>query len=174
MKFTKKVVGNTNTLYFVMKILVNAFVTSRLDNCNSLLNGLPCSLLHKLQLVQNYAAHLIVGGCKYDHITPLFREFHWLPVEHRITFKLLLITFKGYIGNILNLYTPNRLLRSSSKFLLEVPPSNLKTYMESEHFQSVCAPKLWNCLPNYIRCGPNGSAFKPALKTYLFKCSFIS
>lgn len=134
MKFTKQVVGNTNTLYFVMKILVNAFVTSRLDNCNSLLNGLPCSLLHKLQLVQNYAAHLIVGGCKYDHIMPLFRELHWLPVEHLITFKLLLITFKGYIGNLLNLYTPNRLLWSSSKFLLEVPPSNLKTYMDTEHF----------------------------------------
>ena len=80
MKFTKKVVGNTNTLYFVMKILVNAFVTSRLDNCNSLLNGLPCSLLHKLQLVQNYAAHLIVGGCKYDHITPLLRELQMMGV----------------------------------------------------------------------------------------------
>ena len=75
------------------KILVNAFVTSRLNNCNSSLYGLPRGFLHKLQLVQNCAARLIVGGCKYDHITPLPRELHWLPVEHRITLKLLLITF---------------------------------------------------------------------------------
>ena len=49
------------------KIFVNAFVTSRRENCNSLLYGLPCGLLHSSL---NCAVHLIVGGCKYNHITP--------------------------------------------------------------------------------------------------------
>ena len=86
-------------------------------------NGLPCGLLHKLQLVQNCAARLILGGGKYEHITPLLRELHWLPVEHRINFKLLLITFKAlnnlapsYVSNLLHVYTPDRLLRSSLNF----------------------------------------------------------
>ena len=44
------------------KIFVNAFVTSRLDNCNSLLHGLSRDVLHKVQLVQNCAARLFLGG----------------------------------------------------------------------------------------------------------------
>lgn len=42
----------------------------------------------KLQLVQKCRAGLILGGCKYDHITPLLRELHWLPIEHCIALKL--------------------------------------------------------------------------------------
>ena len=58
-----------------------------------------------------------------------------------------------YIGNLEHLKTPNRLLRSSSKFQLQVPASNLKNY--GHRAFSICAPKLWNCLPSYIRCIPN-------------------
>ena len=78
-----------------------------------------------------------------------------------------------YIGNLLHLYTPNRLLRSSSKFHRQVPPSNLKTYRDRA-FSAVChcAHKLWNCLPNYIRFTPHVSAFKTLLY-FLGNVSFI-
>ena len=43
----------------IAKVLVYAFVTSKLNNCNSLLQGLPKNLLQRLQYVLNYAARLV-------------------------------------------------------------------------------------------------------------------
>ena len=60
------------------KILINAFITSKLDYCNSLLSGVW------LQLVQNSAARLLTGTRKHEHISPMLRSLHWLPIPERI------------------------------------------------------------------------------------------
>jgi hypothetical protein len=67
--------------------LVSAFVTSRLDYCNSVLAGLPKSSIMPLQRVQNAAARLILGLGPRDHVTPSLQDLHWLPLEQRITFN---------------------------------------------------------------------------------------
>jgi hypothetical protein len=71
-----------------LKRLVNALVISRLDYANSILYGLPKYELDKLQRVQNAAARLITGKKKSDHITPVLKELHWLPIKYRIHFKM--------------------------------------------------------------------------------------
>ena len=78
--------------------LIHAFVSSRIDYCNSLFYGVPNCHLHKLQGVQNAAARLIFEESKYCHVTPLLKSLHWLPVKYRIIFKVLLITFKAIHG----------------------------------------------------------------------------
>ena len=57
--------------------------------------------------LQHCTARSILGGCKYDHITSLLKEIHWLPIEHRITFKLLLITFNKAPNNLAPCYNGN-------------------------------------------------------------------
>ena len=42
----------------------------------------------------NAAARLLMSCKKYDHITPVLINLHWLPVRYRINFKILLLTFK--------------------------------------------------------------------------------
>ena len=62
--------------------LNQAFVISRLDNCNSLLYGLSVKDICKIQRVQNMAARLISRTKKRDHITPILRDqLHWLPID---------------------------------------------------------------------------------------------
>ena len=154
-------------------ILIHAFITNKLDYCNSLLTGLAKYLIKHLQSVQNAAARLVSGSKKQDHITPVLHELHWLPVEKRITYKTLLITFKclnnlapSYLSDLIIQYKPTRRLRSSSKNLLVIPRTNTIRYGEGA-FCAV-APRLWNGLPLHKRSINSLECFKKKLKAFLF------
>src|SRR5271170_8009092 len=72
-------------------ILANSLVSSKLDYCNSLYYGLPSSSLSRLQSVQNSLARLVVPSVRRtDHVTPVLKKIHWLPIPQRITFKIAL------------------------------------------------------------------------------------
>ncbi len=75
--------------------LVHAFMTSRLDYCNVLLGGCPASSINKLQIVQNAAARVLTRSRKYGHIV---QSLHWLPIKFRISYKILLLTYKALNG----------------------------------------------------------------------------
>ena len=158
--------------------LVHALITCRLDNGNALLYGLPKYLIQRLQAVQNCAARLVSCKPRYARATPILRELHWLPVESRIIFKILLLVYKSlnnlapaYINSLLKNYKPSRNLRSVDQGLLAVPKSNQRTY--GDRAFSVAAPKLWNPLPLDIRNSGSIALFKCKLKTFLFKKYYL-
>ena len=158
------------------KSLVHAFFTSRVDYCNSLLYGLPASQLNKVQRVLNTAARLVCCAPRFNHITPLMYELHWLPLKQRIHFKILLFAFEAvhgiaptYIQNLVSLKSQGTYnLRSSGGILLASPTFRTKVTLGDRSFQ-VAAPKLRNALPRELRNIPNLHTFKSNLKTYLFK-----
>jgi len=77
-----------------LQTLVASLVLSKLDYGCATLAGLPATLLDRLQSVLNAAARLIYGRRKYDHVTPLLRELHWLRVPERITFRLATLAYR--------------------------------------------------------------------------------
>ena len=79
------------------EIPIHAFVSSRLDYCNALLSGLPLESTKSLQMVQNAAARVLSCTRKCDHITPSY-PLHWLPINIRSDFKVLLMTYKTVRG----------------------------------------------------------------------------
>ena len=154
--------------------LVHAFISSRLDNGNSLLYGLPDYQIQRLQRVHNTAARILTLTSKYDHITPVLKSLHWLPVKQRIIFKIVTLTFRclqglapTYLSELLLPYTPSRLLRSSNNLLLKESKSRTKSY--GDRAFKVAAPKLWNKLPLSIRQCKTLATFKAKLKHHLFE-----
>ena len=109
--------------------LVHAFISCRLDYCNALFYGMPDSELNRLQIIQNMAARMIVGAKWSEHITPILKKLHWLPVKARIDYKILLITFKTicvyslkYLYDLIQLCQYSYNLRSSSSTNLLLQP----------------------------------------------------
>ena len=155
--------------------LMVSLVLSKMDYCNSILAGIPQLLLSKLQRVQNCAAKVCMRKKKSDHVTPLLKSLHWLPVSERINYKIAMMVFKhfqgttpSYISDLLQeppKHTHNT-RSSSDPTLLGQPVKKLVTYGERS-FQYY-GPLIWNSLPRETRELTNETEFKKALKTHLF------
>lgn len=159
--------------YDACEKLIHAFVTSKLDFGNALLFGLPDYQLKRLQRILNKAARILTLSSNSDSITEILKQLHWLPIEKRIHYKILLLTFKClhgkapvYLSSLLIPYTPSRTLRSTNANLLQTPRVNMKTYGQRSF--SFAAPTLWNSLPAHIRSIDTLLQFKCAIKTFLF------
>ena len=107
--------------------LVEAVITSRLDYCNATFTGVADEQIARIQKIQNNAARLILKKSKRDHVTPLLKELHWLPVKYRIQYKLATLAFRHFDGTLppylsfsLCTYQPSRSLRSSTERLLKI------------------------------------------------------
>jgi len=163
------------------KTVVNSFVVSRVDYCNSLLAGITQKQSDRLQSILDASARIIYGGGRYDHVTPLLRDkLHWLRFNQRVTYKLCLLVYKtlhqqapGYLSQLIvpvanNSYT--RRLRSADT-LKVVNPGSKKKF--GERGFSVAAPAAWNSLPASVRVAPTLTSFKLLLKTELFRKSYL-
>ncbi len=160
----------------VAKTVACSIVSSRLDYCNALYYNLSTVNLAKLQRVQNTLARVVLRQRKYDHITPALTHLHWLPIKHRVIFKLATLTFKTlqshqprYLYDLIaSEHQPVRSLRSSAQNRLNVNISRTVTSSRSFRHSSVA---VWNNLPQNIRDSNCLTTFRSKLKTHLFSAN---
>ena len=149
--------------------LVHAVTSSRLDYCNSLFINISNHNLKKLQKVQNAAARLVTRKRKRDSVSSILRELHWLNVESRVIFKVILIVYKAIYGmcseNLVVRYKQYN-CRPNDFLLLETKV--VKTKYGKRTFD-YAGPRLWNALPLDVRTIDSIDTFKKKLKTILFK-----
>ena len=125
-------------------------------------------------MVQNSAARVVKKAKKRDHITPVLKALHWLPVKQRIDYKICLIVYKclhklapSYLSDSLKRYVPTRTLRSSSDPSILIVPDYSYKYIGGRSFFSY-APSVWNKLPTGVRNSESLAVFKKRLKHHLF------
>ena len=135
------------------KVLVLGLVIVHLDYANSIYSGLPNKDMLKLQRIQNLAAKMILGKSKTASSTQALKVLHWLPVDLRIEYKILVTVFK-----CLHDMVPEYLMRmiekrermrnthmGSDNTLLNIPQTKKKTFADRGF--RVTGPRLWNSLP---------------------------
>ena len=103
-----------------------------LDYCNSVLYGMLQANIDKLQRVQNILARVVVGAQWTSSSLTIRRDLHWLPVGHRIAYKLRLTTWKTlhtsqplYLSELVSHYLPPRSSMRSSNTNLLIRPAGI-------------------------------------------------
>ena len=99
--------------------LVVALVTSNIDHCiNGLFVGLAAKDVDRLQWLQNRAERLVTRSKAAMHITPIRKDLHWLPIQERINYKIIVTVYKcihrlapNYLSSILTTRTRDNRLR---------------------------------------------------------------
>jgi len=131
---------------------------------------------HKIfsQLSATYQ-RLVTGTGHREHISPVLRRLHWLPVQQRVELKLALLIHKLLIGQLspyladdcqLIADSSRRTLRSSVTATFVVPRTN-STFCDRSF--AVAGSRIWNSLPTSLRSVDlTTDRFKRASKTFLF------
>ena len=163
-----------------LKTLASALVLCRIDYRNTALVSLPKVATQSIQSIINTTARLITGVRKYDHITPVLKELHWLKIDGRIEYKIALQMYKclsneglAYLTRdlfpVASLPEKQRLRSAKSK---DVVPNKHKLKPLGLRRFSVSGPKLWNNLPNSLKFSSSTKSFCRSLKTCLFNKPF--
>ena len=125
---------------------------------------------------------LVFSARKYDHVTLLLQELHWLQAPERILFRLAVLVYRclhglapSYLAAELHRVSDvdsRRRLRSASSAALIIRPT-LRSSIGDRSFP-VAAARTWNSLPPSVTASQSVQTFRKRLKTELFQRSYTT
>jgi hypothetical protein len=153
------------------RLLIQSYVCSRFTYCLSIFGSTDKTRMNKLQLMQNYAARVIYGIGKFDHVSHLIQKLEWLRIDNLYTYRLGLMTSKcfsslvpGYLSELICNNSRNHKYNTRYKDALLLPKIRTNygkmtfTYKASEFWNSISL--TLRSLPYRMFLGPFKNSFQ--------------
>ena len=153
--------------------IINSLVFSKLLYCSSVWANTTKKNIELLQTVQNFAARIVSGTRKFDHVTPILKQLQWLPVIKQLEVRDATMVFK-----CLNGLAPPYLCQ---KFKTRSEVHNCNTRNRDRLHIPLCrtaagqraftfrGQKLWNSLPDEFQSITNLDVFKVKIKQHFLR-----
>ena len=162
----------------ILVTIINSLVFIKLYYCSSVWSNTSASNIRKLQGVQNFAAHIVSGIRKFDHLSPALKDLRWIPDKSQLYQRDAIFAFKSMIGQVPNYLSSNfisrgnisgRTTRSSSQ--LNIPLFKTKSGQRSFYYRTVT---LWNALKPHFKLSESLTIFKRKMKSFLLNQFLMS
>ncbi len=157
------------------KLLGSALVQCHLDYaCSFWYSSISISSKNQLQLIQNRLVRFVMNLPFRAHVGPEeYKRIGWLPVGPRVeqikathVFRVFNHTSPEYMSHNLNLVSSIHSHETRFSLLSYFIPG-VSSHGKSSFFYT--GAKIWNSLPNKIKCELCIRKFKTKVKEFLFK-----
>lgn len=152
-------------------LLIHSFVLTKLFYCSTVWSNTSKKNKNKLQLVQNFAARIVLGLRKFDHISQGLRTLGWLNIDKKLFFNDSVMMYKCMHESTPTYLTQKFRKRSDIHSRatrhaqdLDLPKCRLAAGQRSFVFRG---SKIWNGLPESIKNAKNIKDFKKRLIKHL-------
>ena len=121
-----------------------------------------------LQTVQKFAAQIVSGTRKFDHVTPILKQLQWLPIIKQLAVRDATMVFKcwnglapPYLCQKFKTRSEVRNCNTRNRDRLHIPLCRMAAGQRSFTFRG---QKLWNSLPDEFQSITNLDVFKVKIK----------
>ena len=157
----------------VLLQILNSLVFSKLFYCSTVWSGTTKQNIYKLQLLQNFAARIVTGTNKFNHISPALKELGWLPVADLLHLRDVAMVYKCLNG-LTPTYLSSKLVKRSSihshhtrqEDHIHIPYCRTTTAQQSFFYHALCS---WNQLSTDTKSSKDTHSFKRNAKKEIAK-----